>query len=198
MIPPAGEYRYEILAAGQVVAVEEARLDADRLRGVRTTKTGTGRYEVDAQLGQDRVVTAIVLRYERGPFSRSADYRADGDLLRGSVGALAGPVAAETRLGRYREVDADLVLFKALIIAHARSRGTTRFTGRIARIDPNTLVAVSRKETYRQRDSAGLRWVCEPLLGESEEIDLDEQGRIVRCADRRGAQTLLRSFRAAD
>jgi hypothetical protein len=194
MIPPSGDYRYELMSGGQVVAVEEARLTADRLTGARVSQSG--RYDVEATLAPDSSVSSLSIRYVRGPFSRAASYRAETDLLRGSVGALAGQNATETKLGRLREVDADLILFKALIIGHARLRGQTRFTGRIATIDPNTLVASSPKQTYRQRDASGLRWLYEPRMGESEQIELDDQGRIVRRIDRRGAETVLRSFRA--
>lgn len=198
MTPPAGEYRYETLSLGQVVAIEEGRLVANRLAAMRTSGGAIGRYEVEARLGPDSAILGIRLRYSRGPFSRSAAYETDGDLLRGSVNAMAGRSAIEAKLGRFREIDCDLVLFKALIIAHARSRGQSRFTGRIITIDPGTLVAASRKQTYRRRDSEGLAWVCEPLLGESEEIQLDRQGRIVRRLDRRGIETVLRDFRSAD
>ncbi len=194
MIPPSGDYRYELLSGRQVVATEECRLTAERLTGARVSESG--RYEVEADLGPGATVSAISMRYVRGPFSRAASYRAETDLLRGSVGALAGHNAAEAKLGRLREIDADLVLFKALIIGHARVRGQSRFTSRIAIIDPNTLVAASRKQTYRQRDASGLRWLYEPMMGESEQIELDEQGRIVRRIDRRGIETVLRSFRA--
>jgi hypothetical protein len=199
MIPPPGSYRYEILgavptaAAAQIIAVEETHLTAASLEGSRTSNSG--RYEVEARLGPDTAIVSITLRYTRGPFARAAAYRADGELMRGSVDALAGRNAVEAKLGRFREVDPDLILFKTLIIAHARARGQSRFTGRIVTIDPNTLVAASRKETYRQRDPAGLRWVCEPLLGESEEIELDQDGRITRRRDRRGIETVLREFR---
>lgn len=197
MIPPPGEYRYELLSGQQVIAVEEARLTAEVLSGVRASATGAGRHEVEARLAPGGVLASITARYTRGPFSRSASYRVDGDLLRGSIAALAGRNAAETKLGRFHEVDGDLILFKALIIAHVRLRGHSRFTGRVATIDPNTLVAASHKQTYRQRDAAGLKWTFEPLMGEAEEIELDEASRILRRTDRRGTQTVLRAFRAA-
>jgi hypothetical protein len=199
MIPP-GNYRYEILGAvptaaiERTIAVEETRLTADSITGARTANSG--RYEVEARLGPDTEIVSITLRYTRGPFSRAAAYRADGDQIRGSVDALAGRNAVEAKLGRFREVDPDLILFKTLIIAHARARGQSRFTGRIVTIDPNTLVAASRKQTYRRRDPAGLNWICEPLLGEAEQIELDQDGRIIRRRDGRGIETVLREFRA--
>jgi hypothetical protein len=196
MIPPRGDYRYEIVRAGELLAVEEERLTAEELSGVRRSGVGSGRYEVKAQLGPDVLVIGIALRYTREPFSRSASYRVDGDLLSGSIEAMAARHPAEAKLGRHREVDADLTLFKALIIAHARSREEMRFTGRIATIDPNTLLAASRKQTYRRSDAAGTLWICEPLMGESEEIELDREGRIVRRRGR-GIETVLREFRPA-
>ncbi len=195
MILPPGEYRYEVLSAGQIIAVEEERLTLERLSGVRTAAAGASRHEVEARLGRDGVVLGITVRYTRGPFSRSASYEVDGDLLRGSVDALAGRNAVEARLGRFREVDGDLVLFKTLTIAHIRSRGQNRFTGRVATVDPNTLVAASRKQIYRQRDATGLSWTFEPAMGEAEEIELDQEGRLLRSADRRGVETVLREYR---
>jgi hypothetical protein len=195
VIPPPGDYRYEIVSGGEIAGVEEDRLTAERLSGVRISGPNSARFEAQAQLGADGAVLTIALRYARGPFTRSATYQADGDLLRGSVDALAGRNATESKLGRFREIDGDLILFKALIIARARIRGQSRFTGRIASINPNTLVPSSRKETYRQRDVSGLRWVLEPLLGESEEIEIDQAGRIVRRIDRRGVETVLREFK---
>jgi hypothetical protein len=195
MIPPAGEYRYEILdAGGAVIGVEEERLSAEGLSGVRTSTGGANRYELEARFGADGLVASLAVRYARGPFERSARYEVAGDHVRGTVGALAARNPAEAKLGRFREIDADLIVFKAMLIARARGRGQTRFTGRVAAIDPNTLVAASRKQTWHQRDDAGLRWTFEPAMGESEEFELDGEGRIVRRVDRRGVQTVLRMF----
>lgn len=197
MIPPPGEYRYEILTSGQIVAVEEERLAPDRLSGVRTAATGSEHHAIEARLGREGEILSLSVRYARGPFSRSARYQVDGDFLRGSVEAVAGRNAVEAKLGRFREVDGDFVLFKTLIIARIRSRGQGQFTGRIATIDPKTLVAASRKQIYRQRDVAGLGWAFEPAMGELEEIELDEEGRLLRRADRRGSETVLRHYRPA-
>jgi hypothetical protein len=197
MIPPLGEYRYEILKNGQIVGVEEERLASDRLSGVRIVTAGGERNEVEARLGPEGEILNLNIRYARGPFSRSASYQVDGDFLRGSVEALAGRNAVEAKLGRFREVDGDFVLFKTLIIARIRARGQRQFTGRIATIDPKTLVAASRKQIYRQRDAAGLWWTYEPAMAELEEIELDEAGRLLRRSDRRGSETVVRHYRPA-
>lgn len=165
MIPPLGEYRYEIRGRGEIAAIEETRLDPERLSGSRISDRGGNRYEVEARLAPDGYVQALEVRYRRGPFERNARYQAEGEVLRGIVGALAARNPAEAKLGRLREVDAELVLFKALIIAHIRARGQTGFTGRVVTIDPNTLIAASLKQTYRQRDAAGVEWIFEPLDG---------------------------------
>jgi hypothetical protein len=96
-----------------------------------------------------------------------------------------------TKLGRYREVDADLVIFRALTIAHIRARGQSRWTGRIAAIDANTLVAATSKQTCRQRGNDPRVWIYEPRMGDSEEITIDESGCVLRRHDARGIDTML-------
>ena len=96
-----------------------------------------------------------------------------------------------TKLGRYGEVDADLVIFRALTIAHIRERGQTRWTGRIAAIDPNTLVAVTSKQSCRQRGNDPHLWIYEPRMGDSEEIEIDDAGIVLRRRDSRGVETVL-------
>src|SRR5260370_25545192 len=92
-----------------------------------------------------------------------------------------------------REVDAGLMLCKALIIAHVRARGQARWIGRVATIDPNTLVASSPKQTYRRRDEAGRLWIFEPRMGDAEEFELDEAGpALPRPAPDAPATTLVR------
>jgi hypothetical protein len=194
MIPPPGEYHYEIVNAGRRVAIEDARLAADTLSGTRKSAIGGDRYDVQAQLDADSRVVSIEVRYTRGPFSRTASYRVDGEAIRGSVSALAARNAAEAKLGRFREVDAGLVVFKALVIAHARGRGQTRFIGRVATVDPDTLVVSSRKQTYRQIDADGRWWIFEPSISESEEIELDAEGRVIRRVDARGNEAVLKFF----
>jgi hypothetical protein len=191
MLIPTGEYRYEIRRGGQVVAIEEERFDGSRIVGVRSTPDGSNRHEVEAELGPDGTVQRVNVRYARGPFTRNATYEAAEDFLRGIVSAVAGRNAITAKLGRYREVDADLVVFRALTIAHVRGRGHARWTGRVATIDPATLVAASHKQSARAADATLLKWIYEPRMGDSEEIELDADGRILRRRDNRGTEAVL-------
>ena len=197
MIPPPGRYRYEHRLQKRLTAVETDLLTADRLSGERTQVEGGNSHQVEAEFDRDALIIRVRLRYTRGLFSRSANYQAAGDILGGTVSALAGRNAIQTKLGRFREIDGDLLIFKAIIIAHIRASGRLRFTGRVAVIDHATLVAASVKQTYQQRDSDGLLWLFEPAIGEREQIELDGEGRIVRRIDSRGDQTLLTSFEPA-
>lgn len=193
---PAGEYRYELRRGGELIAVEEETLGAVFLRGVRHTPDGLNRHEVEARLDAGGFIVAVAVRYSRGPFKRSASYEASGDLIRGHLIAAGGREEVSSKLGRMHEVDADLVLCKALIIAHVRVRGQPRWVGRVATIDPITLVASSPKQTYRRRDEAGRLWIFEPRMGDAEEFELDEAGRVVRRRARDAAETTLVSFAA--
>ncbi len=197
MIPPAGEYRYTIRRGGEPVAVEQLTLDARHLRGFRQAADGITRCEVDADLDDGGAVRRVALKYRRGPFARDAAYEAGEEFLRGSVSALAGRNVVTVKLGRFREVDADFVLFRALILAHVRARGQSRWTGRVAVIDPSTLVAASLKQSCRQRERAAGLWRYEPRMSDWEEIELDDAGRITRQRDSRGLDTTLDSFTAA-
>jgi hypothetical protein len=194
---PAGEYRYELRRGGELIAIEEETFAAGFIRGVRRTPDGLNRHEVEARLDDGGFIAAVAVRYSRGPFKRNASYEAAGDLIRGHLIAAGGREEVTSKLGRMREVDADLMLFKALIIAHVRARGQARWIGRVAMIDPNTLVAASPKQTYRRRDDAGLLWTFEPRMGDAEEFELDGAGRIVRRRARDAAETTLVSFVAA-
>ncbi len=194
MIPPAGEYRYTLRRGGETVAIEEATLSPSRLRGVRQAADGITRYEVDADLDEGGTVRRVALKYRRGPFARDAAYEAGEEFLRGSVSALAGRNVVTVKLGRFREVDADFVLFRALILAHVRARGQSRWTGRVAVIDPSTLVAASIKQSCRQRERAANSWRYEPRMSDWEEIELDDAGRITRRRDSRSLETTLDSF----
>jgi hypothetical protein len=191
MLIPTGEYRYEIRSGGQLVAFEEERFDGARIAGVRSTRDGSNRHQVEADLAPDGTVRRVSVRYARGPFTRNATYEAVEDFLRGIVSAVAGRNVITAKLGRFREVDADLVLFRALTIAHVRARGQTRWTGRVAAIDPATLVAASHKQSARAADAGQLRWIYEPRMGDLEEIELDAEGRILRRRDNRGTETIL-------
>lgn len=191
MILSPGQYRYELRRNGGVFAVELERFESGRICGVRRTLGGDNLHEVEAELDGNGLVRRVSVRYQRGPFARSARYEADGEALRGSVAALAGPTPVIAKLGRFREIDADLVLFKALIIAHLRARGQRRFTGRVAVIDPATLVASLLKQTYREADAAAGIWHYEPRLGDTEEISIDQRGSVLRRLGSSGVETLL-------
>ncbi|MHB8382420.1 MAG: hypothetical protein ACYDC3_08810 [Candidatus Binataceae bacterium] len=187
MILPAGVLRYEIRRDGAIVAVEDSSFDGRRITGERRFADSANRFEAAAELAQDGSIARMTLSYTRGPFNRTASYEAAGDFLRGQIGRNA----VTAKLGRLREIDADLVIFRALIIARVRARGQTRWTGRVAAIDPATLVADSNKQSARCIDSAGLKWIYEPKMGDREEIELDADGRIVRRRDDRGTEAIL-------
>jgi hypothetical protein len=192
-----GVYRYDFLVAGEREATEQAVVSSGRITGVRTSAHGGGSYEVDAELGADGSVRRLRVRSARGPFERAASYECVDGYLRGNVSALAGSTPVAVKLGRFGELDADLVVLKALIILRARGRGLTRFTGRVAVIDPATLVASAVKQTYRQKSDDPRRWVFEPRLGDADDIELDAGGRIVSHRDRRGREWRLVSFQPA-
>ncbi len=193
MLLTPGDYRYEIRRDGAVIAVEQERYAAGAITGERRTTDGANTHQVDAVLDADNV-TRVSVRYNRGLFKRTAVYDADDEILRGSVSAVAGHNEVVVKLGRFREIDADLVLFRALILAHIRARGQFRWTGRVAIIDPNTLVAAALKQNCRRRDDAGLRWAWEARMGDADEIELDSAGRIVRQRDSWGIDKVLVDF----
>jgi len=191
MLIPDGDFRYEIRRAGELIATEEESLTAGKIRGVRHPASGSNVYEVEAELDSDALIRRVVVRYSRGPFVRNATYESSDDFLRGNVSAMGSRNNLTTKLGRYREVDADLVIFRALTIAHIRARGQSRWTGRIAAIDTNTLVAATSKQTCRQRGDDPHVWIYEPRMGDSEEITIDDSGCILRRHDARGIDTIL-------
>lgn len=191
MLIPDGEFRYEIRRAGELVALEDESLAAGKIRGVRRPASGSNVYEVEAELDAEGAVRLLVVRYSRGPFVRNATYESADDFLRGNVSAMGGRNNLTTKLGRYREVDADLVIFRALTIAHIRARGQSRWTGRVAAIDPNTLVAATSKQTCRRRADDPHVWIYEPRMGDSEEIEIDDSGLVLRRHDTRGTDTVL-------
>jgi hypothetical protein len=194
MLIAPGDYRYEIRRDGAILAVEEERYAVGAITGSRRTIDGANLHEVEATLDADETVKRVSVRYNRGLFKRSAVYDAAGEALRGSVSAVAGHNEVVVKLGRFREIDADLVLFRALILAHVRARGQTRWTGRVAIIDPNTLVAAALKQNCRRRDEAGLRWSWEARMGDADEIELDSAGRIIRQRDSWGVDKVLVDF----
>ncbi len=194
MLIAAGEYRYEIRRDGAILAIEEERYAAGNITGSRRTIDGANLHEVEALLDADETVKRVSVRYNRGLFKRTAVYDAADDALRGSVSAVASHNEVVVKLGLFREIDADLVLFRALILAHIRARGQMRWTGRVAIIDPNTLVAAALKQNCRQRDDAGMRWAWEARMGDAEEIELDSAGRIIRQRDSWGVEKVLVDF----
>jgi hypothetical protein len=194
MLIAQGEYRYEIRRDGVIIALEQERYAASIISGQRQTIDGANLHEVEALLDPDETVKRVSVRYNRGLFKRSAVYVADDEALRGSVSAVASHNEVVVKLGRFREIDADLILFRALILAHVRARGQSRWTGRVAIIDPNTLVAAALKQNCRRSDEAGLRWAWESRMGDSDEIELDTAGRIIRQRDSWGITKVLVDF----
>jgi hypothetical protein len=191
MLHRDGNFRYEIRGGGELIAVEEESLAHGAIRGIRRPAGGSNVYEVEAQLDDAGVVRRVFVSYSRGPFARNATYESADNFLRGNVGAMGGRNDLTAKLGRYGEVDADLVIFRALTIAHIRERGQTRWTGRVAAIDPNTLVAATNKNSCRQRGTDPHVWIYEPRMGDSEEIEIDDSGVVMRRRDRRGIETVL-------
>lgn len=197
-ILPSGAYRYELRRAGAVLAIENSRLGDGVLEVERVPTDGLSRLAVEAALDAAGNVSRISLRYTANLFKRNATYEADGENFRGSVSAMAGRNEIVIKLGRFREVDvAGLVIFRALVLAHLRARGQSRWTGRVAVIDPSTLVAASLKQNCRRTDTDGLRWLYEPRMGDAEEIELDDAGHIVRRRDDRGTEAILLNFTLA-
>ncbi len=191
MLIAEGEFRYDIRCGGELIAVEEETIAAGRIHGIRRPAGGSNVYEVEAELDDAGLVRRVVASYRRGPFTRNATYESADSFLRGNVGAMGGRNNLTTKLGRYGEVDADLVIFRALTIAHIRERGQNRWTGRVAAIDPNTLVASTSKQSCRQRASDPRVWIYEPRMGDSEEIEIDDSGLVIRRRDSRGIETVL-------
>ena len=191
MLIADGEWRYEIRRAGEVIAVEEETLAWGKIRGTRRSTFGANAYEVEADLDDTGLVRRIVVSYSRGPFNRNATYESADSFLRGNVSAGGSRNDIATKLGRYGEVDADLIIFRALTIAHIRERGQTRWTGRVAAIDLNTLVAATSKQSCRQRGGDPHLWIYEPRMGDSEEIEIDNAGVVLHRRDSRGIETVL-------
>jgi hypothetical protein len=189
-----GRYVYEVRRGHDLVAIEDEAFVEDMIRGVRRSPDALNRHEVEARLDPGGFIRTVTVRYNRGPFARNATYEASDDVIRGHLSAGAGRETVSAKLGRMREVDADLLLCKALIIAHVRGRGQARWIGRVATVDPNTLIVASYKQSYRQRDDIGRSWIFEPRMGDAEEIQIDQAGRIVHRRSRDGTETLLTSF----
>ncbi len=191
MLIADGEFRYDIRRAGELIAIETETLAWGMIRGVRRPATGSNVYEVQAWLDDGGLVRSVTASYSRGPFTRHAAYESIDSFLRGNISTGGSRNELTTKLGRYGEVDADLIIFRALTIAHIRARGQTRWTGRIAAIDPNTLVAATSKQSCRQRGNDPHLWIYEPRMGDAEEIEIDDSGALVRRRDSRGVETEL-------
>jgi hypothetical protein len=194
MLLPNGEYCYEERRSGSLIAIEQARVHGLKIEAARQAVDGLTRLHAAAELGQDGTVVRIDLRYASSLFSRDAHYRADGENFRGNVSAMAGRNEIVIKRGRFGEVDAaGLIIFRALLLARVRARGQPRWTGRVAVIDPAALAAASLKQTCR-KNPAGSAWIYEARMGDTEEIDLDNNGIITRSRDSRGGERRLRSF----
>ena len=196
MMIPAGVYQYEIRRGNELVATEEDRCAISEISGLRRFVGSSDSFEAAATLDEHAMVARITARYSRGPFSRSAAYEANNDFIRGTVSAMGSRTIESAKLGRYREVDCGLVLFKALMIAHTRERGQSRWTSRVATIDPNTLTAQTHKKTCRMKAGHERIFIYEPRMGDAEEIEIDEAGRIVRLTDNIGNRIELKNFAA--
>jgi hypothetical protein len=193
MIVPCGRYRYQFRMQGQVLAVEDACLEAGRLTAKRESAVNKAVYEIDAVLDDNGFMRQMRLRYRRGPFARSAEYQVIDDVMQGSISTLSATSPTEVRLGRFREIDADLAICKALIVAHLREREQRRWTGRVALIDSTTLSARSVKHSYVQADEQRGVWLFEPAMGEQETLEFDSEGRLQRTQDQRGFEATLTS-----
>ncbi len=194
---PAGAYQYEIRRGSDFIAIEEDHFAGIELSGHRRFAGSSDSFEAIATLDDSGMVARVTARYSRGPFSRAATYEANSDFLRGTVSAMGSRVVETAKLGRYREIDCGLVLFRALMIAHTRARGQTRWTSRVATIDPSTLTAQTHKKTLRQKDGQARIFIYEPRMGDAEEIELDEAGKIVSIVDNTGHRITLKGFTAA-
>ena len=184
---PSGNYSYEIRLNGDVVAFEDSRLEDDLIVASRRAADGLSRHHVEAALKDDHTVYRATLSYTSSLFTRKASYEAMGDNFRGRISGLAGSNEIVVKLGRFREVEvAGFLIFRALIIDHVRLRGDQRWTGRVALVDPNTLAAASVKQNCARLNGSGRSWIYEPRMGDREEIELDEAGRIVYRLDNRG------------
>jgi hypothetical protein len=194
MLLATGDYRYAIRFGGELTALEESRVSLANISATRREVDGLTRRSATATLDASGKIDRIKLRYVSSLFQRDASYRADGESFRGNVSAMAGRNEIVIKLGRFGEIEAaDLTIFRALLLAHVRERGTLRWTGRVAVIDGNTLAAASIKRTCRTGPSSRV-WLYEARMGDTEEIELDDAGRIVRRRDSRGNDTELEAF----
>ena len=184
---PIGNYFYQIRHHGELIAFEDSRFDTALIVASRRSVDGLSRHQTEAALDLEHRVCRVTLSYSSSLFTRKASYEAVEDNFRGRISGLAGRNEIVVKLGRFREIDAaGFLIFRALIIGHVRQRGDERWTGRVAVIDPNTLAGASVKQNCARRDSSGHSWIYEPRMGDTEQIELDEAGRIVRQRGNRG------------
>jgi hypothetical protein len=193
-ILPVGAYHYEKRRHGELIEAEEAAFSDGAITGFRRSADGSNSLKVDAVLDPDGAIRHVRISYSRGFFKRDAVYEAAEDTLRGTVSAMAGRNEIIVKLGRLREIDAELTLFRALLISRVRSRGTPRWTGRVAIIDAATLVAQSLKQSCRALDPSGSRWAYEARMGDSETIAIDADGRVTERRFSDGSLTRLIRF----
>jgi hypothetical protein len=198
MILPTGEYLYEIRQAGESIGNEQMRVSAGALAGVRLAADGRSKLEIDAALTDDGAIQRVSIRYASSLFKRTATYEAVDDNFRGSVSAVAGRNEIVIKLGRFREVDiTGITMFRALIVARVRIRDQPRWTGRVAIIDANSLVAASIKQTCRKHGPTRNLWIYETRMGDSEEVELDDSGRLIKRRDNRHIESILTKFEPA-
>lgn len=191
---PAGNYSYEVRLRGELIAFEDGRYDAATIVAARRSTDGLSRHQVEAALDAEHRICRLTLSYASSLFTRKATYDAVQDDLRGRVSGLSGRNEIAVKLGRFREVDAaGFIVFRALIIDHVRERGNARWIGRVAVIDPNTLVAASVKHNCARLENSDNSWIYEARMGDTEQIDLDQTGRILRRSDNRGITAELTS-----
>jgi hypothetical protein len=189
---PCGTWLYEIRRRGELVAVEESHFDTSTIVISRRSPDGLSRHHAEGTLTPEYQIERVTLTYSSSLFTRKASYQAVDDTLRGRIRGVAGHNEIVVSLGRLREVDVGgFLLFRALTIGHIRMRGEQHWTGRVAVIDPNTLAAASIKRHCRRDNSSARSWIYEPRMGDTEYIELDEAGRIVRWRDNRDTSAEL-------
>jgi hypothetical protein len=193
----AGNYSYQIRQNGVATATEQAQVSESALSVTRCAIDGLTTHQADATLDAEAKIEKISLRYASPLFRRDARYWSDRESLRGSISAVAGRNEIVLKLGRFGEIEAaGMTAFRMLILAHARERGQPRWTGRVAIIDLNTLAAQTQKHTCRIGGSSRT-WIYEARMGEVEEVELDEGGRILSQRDNAGLTISLLSFEPA-
>lgn len=191
MLAP-GDYTYEIRLNGEVVAFEETHIQPILIVATRRSADGVSRHKLEAALDTDHRVCRVTVSYSTSLFTRKASYEAVEDNLRGRISGLAASNEVAVKLGRLREIDAaGFLIFRALIVSHVRVRGDDRWTGRVAVIDPTTLGAASVKQNCFRQNNDERRWIYEARMGDTEQIELDQEGHIVRRRDRRGLSAEL-------